>query len=292
MPIVFTEVGGVARSGHLYDDRSGVSYEYPKRYKKIVLTGDRFVYHRPRVGYIGCGIIGHIADSDAVGRLTCEILTPASFEQVVPLKDPTGAFYEAPMWRNGNVYFAQGVRRISERIYESMLSVAAGGTALAAAEAPDYRQYANASDIREVDAYAVSAVAEWTRSRYPGESVEVMPHNNPGFDLRVGRPEDPIRYIEIKGTRSNSTRFFISEGERLFSIRESKRYTLVVVVGIELEAKTHARVWYHDGAVGDDAVRLEPRQWIGTVADETIPRANSSRVLARSDVATTSSFGL
>jgi hypothetical protein len=53
MPVVLVEVGGVARSGHLYGDRTGIEYEYPGgRYEAWIQPGERFVYQVPRVGYV------------------------------------------------------------------------------------------------------------------------------------------------------------------------------------------------------------------------------------------------
>ncbi len=39
MPLVLATAEGKERSGYLYDDRTGVSYEYPNRYAKLVQTG-------------------------------------------------------------------------------------------------------------------------------------------------------------------------------------------------------------------------------------------------------------
>jgi hypothetical protein len=74
MPVVLMEVGGVARSGHLYGDRTGIEHEYPGgRYESWIQPGERLMYQMPRVGYIGCGIIGDINLGTTLGRLVCRV---------------------------------------------------------------------------------------------------------------------------------------------------------------------------------------------------------------------------
>ena len=275
MPVVFTEVGGVARSGHLYDDRTGISYEFPTRYTRLISIGDRFVYHRPRVGYIGSGIVGQIEPSGSPGRLTCEVLDPITFPRPVPFKNPDGEFYEAPMWRDGKVYFAQGVRPLSESVYEAILtaaelplpseapSPAPGAAPSATSEGRRARSYPTGPDIREVDAYAMTVAMEWARTRFPTHEPTRMPHNNPGFDIRVGPADDPHRYLEVKGTRSHAPIFFLSEGERRFSAKYASRYTLLVIAGVSLTTNTHERVYEVTGEINATTVELEPTQWRG-----------------------------
>lgn len=118
---------GKARAGYVYDDRTGVSYEYPTgRYENWIMTGERFVYHDPDApghsGYIGAGIIGDIHQSGTDGRLVCDILDYVSFPATVPLKDPsTGTYFESDptFWKTGNIYWSQGARPLALIVHES-----------------------------------------------------------------------------------------------------------------------------------------------------------------------------
>lgn len=266
MPVVLTEVGGKARSGHLYDDRSGVSYEYPTRYERLIRPGESFVYHRPRVGYVGCGVIGTITPSIEPGRLVCAIDSPVFFDHPVPFKDSNGTDLEAPMSSTGKVFYQQGVRPISDAVYQRIVEE---GAALAPG-IPNGRalwtnMYADPKDGRDVELYAVSAAQDWLETRYPGTRMIVMPHNNPGYDIRLDPTEGSIRYVEVKGTRSAVPRFFVTEGERLFSVRFAGSYTLVVVYGINLAARTHAGIADHDGGLDLLNIPLTAHQWSGLI---------------------------
>lgn len=116
MAVVLVQVGGLARSGHSYADADGRAYEYPKgRYERWVQRGEAFVYQTPKVGYVGVGRIGEIADSPTVGRLICKLHHVLYFQDAVPLKEPGGAYYEADgtYWKS-NVYWVQGIRPLAD----------------------------------------------------------------------------------------------------------------------------------------------------------------------------------
>lgn len=68
MPLVFAS-NEETESGLSYDDRAGVSYEFPRMYRRLVVPGTRFLYYRGRrkVGggrqpqvYFGSGLVGAI----------------------------------------------------------------------------------------------------------------------------------------------------------------------------------------------------------------------------------------
>jgi hypothetical protein len=196
----------------------------------------------------------------------------------VPLKDVDGEYFEADptVWTNGRVYWAQGVRRILEDRYDSILAAAS-----AAAPTPEpsvearrrdrggqrraggARGYASPAVSAAVDAYAMTAAIGQVTSLWPTHPIEQMPRNNPGFDIRVGLAGAEDWYYEVKGTQASEPLFFMSEGERKFSRREASRYTLLVVVGIDLRNGTHGSIVRHDGEVGGVDVKLETAQWRG-----------------------------
>lgn len=263
MPVVFVEVGGVARSGHRYNDLTGVAYEYPTgRYDNWVGTGDRFVYQRPGVGYVGCGIVGMKRPSPRAGRTICDVLQVQMFDEPVSLRDPSGQYFEQdPTYWKDKVYWGRGVRRLTDSRLDAILDSA---DAVPEGTGSERRRYATSADAAAVEAYSVGVASKIARGRFGGPVTE-MPRNNPGFDLRVGNAGNPVRFVEVKGTRTLAPAFFMSEGERQFSIRNADLYTLIVVSGIDLVAGSHAMESIVDGAVHGDGFELAPTQWRGEV---------------------------
>jgi hypothetical protein len=101
------------------------------------------------------------------------------------------------------------------------------------------------------------------RRAFPKEAVTRMPHNNAGFDIRVGSAERPVRYVEVKSTRTQDPTFLISEYERLFSLKHAAVYMLLVVTGIDTAARTHGHTYRYDGRVEGQRFMLHPLQWQG-----------------------------
>lgn len=262
MPVVFVEVGGVARSGHEYGDRTGVEYEFPtRRYARLIQTGDRFVYQKPGLGYTGCGVVGVIRPSGTPGRSICDVEAVRLFETPVALADSAGSYYEADttFWKD-RVYWGQGVRPLSDERFDAIVRVVGTPTAVGLRSAP----YASPKVAREVEDFSVAVAVARMKARF-GMHVEVMPRNNPGFDLRVGPAGSPTRFVEVKGTQTSDPVFFMSDGERTFSQSHAGLYTLVVVSGIDLQARTHASVTERDGAVDGPDFDLQTAQWRGRV---------------------------
>src|ERR1700679_563590 len=94
MPLVLSE-NEVTESGITYADKTGISYEFPKMYLRIIQPGQSFVYYRgrrkksgrqPQI-YFGSGIIGEVTRANSVShRLNCEILNFRPFKTHVPFK--------------------------------------------------------------------------------------------------------------------------------------------------------------------------------------------------------------
>lgn len=273
------------KSGHHYDDRTGVSYEFPPRYRKAIVPGRRFVYYRGGAGisvphYFGSGIVGELRASQNAGLLVCDILDYRPFATEVPFKDDSGDHLEPGGERR--MHYRSGVRRIPESAFERIIelgdgsAVAAGAVDVGMAGAVQTRragvrhrvrhaQYAPTEASRAVEEFAVRRAAEWLATRYPGCTIEQMPRNNPGFDIRVvDSPGSVVRYVEVKGTSAGEPSFFISEGERQFSLAESTRFTLVVVWGVDLRT-SDCQISTNDGAVKLPNVVLTPRQFQGTI---------------------------
>lgn len=122
----------------------------------------------------------------------------------------------------------------------------------AAAVAPT--SYASPEHSQEVDRIAMDRAIEVVTQRFPGSTVERMPHNNPGFDVRVSDDGEVRRYVEVKGTTSPLPVFFLSENERQFAEDHAEQYSLLVLHSVDLEEETAVAVWRDGALVGDDVV--------------------------------------
>lgn len=254
-------VGGTARSGHLYDDRTGISYEYPSgRYEQWIQPGESFVYQKPGIGYIATGTIGDIRPSPVVGRLICDVLNVVEFPVAVPLRDAAGAYFEADrtFWKD-KIYWGQGVRPLSQARLASILDAANAAGGASSVEG----QYASSSTAVAVDRIAMQVAMQIVRERFPSHVVKQMPHNNPGYDILVGCHSEPVHFVEVKGTQAAEPIFFLSEGERRFSITNSDRYSLLAITGIDILAETYAACHLRAGAISESSAQLSPTQWRG-----------------------------
>lgn len=252
MPVVLFTAEGKAQSGYSYNDITGVSYEYPKRYAKLVQPGEPFVYHMPGC-YTGSGIVGEITPSPKPDHLVCAILNYVPFDKPVPLKNSDGINLEGP------VYFSQGVRPISEPVFQAILGTATTATW----SAVPLGGYAKPEDARAIEKISVAASIKWLSEKYDGESVLEMPHSNPGFDILVGDPQKPMWHAEVKGTRSQKPVFWMSEGERFFSVTNSTTYLLMVVTGVDILGNTSSSLRVRAGAVEQPGSKLDVEQWRG-----------------------------
>ena len=98
-------------------------------------------------------------------------------------------------------------------------------------------EYASPEDLKAVDAVAMDLAVARAKSQWPSAEVKRMPHNNPGFDLRIEQHGQPDLFIEIKGTRRSMPVFFLTEGERVFATANADRYHLWVFFQIDLARK-------------------------------------------------------
>ncbi|GAG30030.1 unnamed protein product, partial [marine sediment metagenome] len=115
MSLVLTE-NEATESGIAYDDRTGVSYQFPAQYRNMIQPGERFVYYRgrkkrgggrmPQV-YFGVGVVGHVRSDDRhPGRYTCDVLDYQPFAVPVPFRRQDGDYLESSAKRG---YFQRGV---------------------------------------------------------------------------------------------------------------------------------------------------------------------------------------
>lgn len=275
MPLVFTE-NEATGSGIKYADRTGISYQYPRMYRRLIQSGERFVYYRgrrrldggrsPQV-YFGVGVVGDIMEDAANGeRLVCRILDFRPFPVPLPFKDANGKYLEVGGKRRG--YFQLGVRTISPTefrcILEASESTIGSDEPLArppALSRPDAGPgYASPEKLRAIEAFAIRVALEEIERRYPGSRASVLPRNNPGFDIEVGVLGESL-YVEVKGTERSAAQFFATEGELQFSRRNASRYRLIVVHRINLTSGQYNLLWSEGPISADAGFRLRPVQW-------------------------------
>lgn len=128
---------------------------------------------------------------------------------------------------------------------------------------PPLPGYPDPGTSAAIDAGGVQIALTAIRERFEGFEVELMPHDNPGFDIRVRDDEGvAVAYIEIKSTAGDEPVFYLSERERRFAKQVADRYHLLVVTNVDPAAGTGDVRW-HEGALEGDDVELEPRQWHG-----------------------------
>jgi Domain of unknown function (DUF3883) len=201
---------------------------------------------QPQV-YLGAGLVGEVRASPSEGRLICAVEDFESFAEPVPFKldgeylEPLGT---VPAHRAG-LYFRQGVRSIDEETFARILAAAAAGDPTAGRRRRQVAiPYAAPETARLVDEIAIELARKWLADTHGEASVHLMPHNNPGYDIRVDAGALLVEYVEVKGTTRSVPHFYMSEGERLFSIDNASRYTLLVVYGIDIvrrEGSIHVR---------------------------------------------------
>lgn len=292
MPIVLTE-NEATESGITYEDKTGISYEYPPMYRKLIQPGERFVYYRgrkrksggrhPQV-YFGSGVVGEIlTPASGALRLTCRILDYRPFLTPIPFKSGKG-YLETEGSRRG--YYQRGARRISEAEFDAILEAAevveeselatrplpAAGPVIPR-EVLGRPAYASPETLRLIEDFAVKAAVNEIERRYPGAAIRVLPRNNPGFDIEVST-SNAVLYVEVKGTGRAAVQFFATEGELEFSRRNASHYRLIVVYRINLTQGSF-KVHWSEGAISHDAgFSLQPVQWACEVID---PAARSSR---------------
>ena len=133
MPVVLT-INESTASGHKYNDKLGVSYEYPTIYRNTIQTGDQFVYYRGSRGknderitpaYLGTGTIGKIGPSPLVSDcLVCEIVDYQPFPIPLPFKDSEDHPFE-PGGEAGGRFYQKGVRKITDETFTRIKAEAA-----------------------------------------------------------------------------------------------------------------------------------------------------------------------
>ncbi len=157
-------------------------------------------------------------------------------------------------------------RPLSAATFETIIAAGTGSDRAGSAGGGNGRGgYASPETAAAVEAFSVARAKDWLAAEFEGFDVLEMPHNNPGFDLVVGALDDPVKYVEVKGTQAAESGFWMSEGERQFSIANAEAYLLIVVSSINLKDDSSFVLRTNEGAVDGDLFDLAPSQWRGTL---------------------------
>jgi len=126
-------------------------------------------------------------------------------------------------------------------------------------------QYGLTSDQEQLDEFSVEDFAlgiavSHLQDMYPGKKVIQQRYNTPGFDLLIGDASQPVAFVKVKSSRKLTPSFFLSEGDRCFSIEKADQYLLIMVYAINLNQQTY-EIKIHKGAIKTDSFVMVPLQW-------------------------------
>jgi hypothetical protein len=111
-----------------------------------------------------------------------------------------------------------------------------------------------------VEEFGMQVAVDELIRRYPGSKVTQQAYNNPGFNILVGTSIDPIAYANVKTTEAQQPMFYLSEGERQFSIDHAERFILLVVYAIHLGTEQYQLIC-REGKICASKIELVPMQW-------------------------------
>lgn len=111
-----------------------------------------------------------------------------------------------------------------------------------------------------LEEFAMQVVIDELTRRYPGEKITQQSYDNFGFDILVGSVGNPIAYVKIKVTEAPQPVFYVSEGERAFSLDNADRFQLAIVYNVNLDESTYLFL-LHKGAINHNQFRLTKVYW-------------------------------
>jgi hypothetical protein len=126
-----------------------------------------------------------------------------------------------------------------------------------ARQGEDYEIPAVDGDLKE---FALLTAVQNLHQRYPHAPIAQQPYDTRGYAVLVGTASQPVAYVNVKATRKLSPCFWLSEGERQFSLEHSLHFLLMNIYAINLESKRY-RVAYHQGAIQPQNCVLVPAYW-------------------------------
>jgi hypothetical protein len=115
----------------------------------------------------------------------------------------------------------------------------------------------------ETSETAVEYIRQLLEEKYPGSQIQKMHPNNRGYDIRVLTEHGEQFYVEVKGTRLDKPRFFLTETERRFGEQKGDSYFLYIVTNVA-EEPTHCEIKDPFGA-NMRLIELTPLSYQGSV---------------------------
>lgn len=122
-----------------WDDKTGISYNYPSKYSRILTPGTKVIYYKGKLKdkrfedvrlsnephYFGVGIIGdNYLDRNASKKeYYCDILTYQPFDLAVPFKINGDYLEPIPKSKKSN-YWRDGVREVTKKTFDKILELA------------------------------------------------------------------------------------------------------------------------------------------------------------------------
>lgn len=120
-----------------WDDRTGEMYHFPKRYKDLLKPGEKVIYYKGKLKdkqfshnrlsnnqhYFGIAEIGKVILSKKGTELYAEIINYQKFKTAVSFKLNDQYIEQIPENKRKN-YWRDGVRIISEEIYQQIINLA------------------------------------------------------------------------------------------------------------------------------------------------------------------------
>lgn len=122
-----------------WDDKTGLSYNYPSKYRRILTPGTRAIYYKGKLRnksfentrlsnephYFGVALIGdHYLDKSASKKeYHCDILNYQPFESAVPFR-VNGEYIESIPESKKSNYWRDGVREVTKETFDKILELA------------------------------------------------------------------------------------------------------------------------------------------------------------------------
>ncbi|WP_205866071.1 hypothetical protein [Mycolicibacterium flavescens] len=250
-----------------YDDQLGTSYEFPTRYKKLVVPGEAFVYYRGKRSasgaiqiphYFGTGIVGAVSPTGD-GRLRCNILKYRAFSLTVPFKRESRYFEPGANGRSPKevgLHFRTGVRTIDQDAFNEILD-AAGiehqiKNKVTAKRVTKVSLPVNTHD--SMDALAIALAISEVKDQWPSATIFRAP---PGqyFSLIVRHPNGDKHHVSVKSTEEDEPRIHLSEGEVAYASAHAASYSLWVFYALDIQAGT-GKLIKRKGRITDDDIDL------------------------------------
>ena len=122
-----------------WDDKTGITYHYPNRYRQILSEGTAVIYYKGRIKnkafikdrlspaphYFGLGVIGKSIPDEQSGKKDwyCAIEQYSEFNEPILSKHDDDYLELIPETRASN-YWRDGVREINKDVYDNILKLA------------------------------------------------------------------------------------------------------------------------------------------------------------------------